>query len=80
MHVKLLQSRPAVCPILAPLSSILQTRIPEWVAMLSSRGSSQLRDQMLGSYVSCIDRCILDHQSHLGSLKVKGRPPFPEVP
>ena len=30
----------------APLSvGILQARIPEWVAMPSSRGSSQLRDQ-----------------------------------
>ena len=30
---------------------ILQTRILEWVAMPSSRGSSQLRDQ---NHVSCI--------------------------
>ena len=36
----------------APLSMvILQARIPEWVAMLSSRGSSQSRDWTL---VSCI--------------------------
>ena len=33
---------------------ILQTSILELVAMLSSRGSSQSRDQTRGSYVSCI--------------------------
>ena len=33
---------------------ILQARILEWVAMPSSRGSSQLRDRTPVSYVSCI--------------------------
>ena len=33
---------------------ILQARILEWVAMPSSRGSSQPRDQTRVSYVSCI--------------------------
>ena len=33
---------------------ILQTRILEWVARPSSRGSSQPRDQTHSSYVSCI--------------------------
>ena len=33
---------------------ILQTRILEWVAMPSSRGSSQPRDQTHISYASCI--------------------------
>ena len=33
---------------------ILQTRILEWVAMLSSRGSSQSRDRTQVSYISCI--------------------------
>ena len=38
-----------------PLSmGILQPRILEWVAMLSSRGSSQLRNQSQVSYFSCI--------------------------
>ena len=38
-----------------PLSmGILQARILEWVAMPSSRGSSQLRDQTQVSYFSCI--------------------------
>ena len=35
---------------------ILQARILEWVAMLSSRGSSQPEDQTHVSYVSCIGR------------------------
>ena len=34
---------------------ILQARILEWVAMASSRGSSQPRDRNYVSYVSCID-------------------------
>ena len=45
---------------------ILQARIPEWVAMPSSRGFSWLRAWT--SYVSCIGRCILYHQCHLGIL------------
>ena len=41
----------------APLSmGLLQARILEWVAMPSSRGSSQLRDRTHVSYVSCICR------------------------
>ena len=44
----------------APLfTRILQTRILEWVAMPSSRGSSWPRDQTHISYVSCIGRQIL---------------------
>ena len=52
----------------APLSmGVLQARILEWVAV-SSRGSSQPRDQTRDSYVSCIDRRVLYHWRHLGSL------------
>ena len=60
MHVcnaKLLQSCLTLCNSMdcSPLGSfvhgILQVRILEWVAMLSSRGSSQPRD---GTQVSCI--------------------------
>ena len=40
----------------APLSMILQARILEWVAMPSSRGSSQPRDPTCVSYASCIGR------------------------
>ena len=38
---------------------ILQTRILEWVAMLSSRGSSQPRNQTCVSYISYIGRRVL---------------------
>ena len=40
---------------------ILQGRILEWVAMLSSRGFSQPRDPTRISYVSCIGRRVLYH-------------------
>ena len=35
---------------------IFQAGIPEWVAISSSRGSSQPRDQTRVSYISCIGR------------------------
>ena len=38
---------------------ISQARILELVAISSTKGSSQLRDQTLGSYVSCIGRQVL---------------------
>ena len=67
VHAKLLQS----CPTLfnpmdynLPGSSvhrILQAKILEWVAMSSSRGSSQTSDWTHVSYVSCFDRCITYH-------------------
>ena len=44
---------------------ILQTRILEWVAMASSRGSSQHRDQ---TQVSCITGRFFYHLSYQGSL------------
>ena len=40
---------------------ILQARILERVAMLSSRGSSWPRDQTCVSYISCIGRQVLYH-------------------
>ena len=40
---------------------ILYARILEWVAMPSSRGSSQPRDWTHVSYVSCIGRHVLYH-------------------
>ena len=49
----------------APLSvGILQARTLEWVAMLSSRGSSRSRDQTCISYISCIGRWVLYNWSH----------------
>ena len=46
---------------------ILQVRILEWVAMPSSRGSSQPRDRTHISCVSCIGRQVLYHYCHLGN-------------
>ena len=46
---------------------ILQARILEWVAMPSSRASSQPRDWTHVSYISCIGRWILYHLCLLGS-------------
>ena len=54
MHVKSLQSRPALCDPMdyslpgSSVHGVLQVRILEWVAMHSSRGSSQPRDWTLG--------------------------------
>ena len=46
----------------APLSmGILQARMLEWVAMFSSEGSSQFRNQTHVSSVSCIGRWVLYH-------------------
>ena len=38
---------------------ILQAKILEWIAVSSSWGSSQSRDQTCVSYVSCIGRPVL---------------------
>ena len=48
---------------------ILAWYLPDkiWVAMPSSRWSSQPRDQTHVSYVSCIGRPVLYHKCHLGS-------------
>ena len=40
------------------VKGILQARILEWVAMPSSRGSSQLRDQTCDSFVSGIGQRV----------------------
>ena len=59
------QSCPTLCSRMdcsLPGSSahgISQARTLEWVAIFSSRGSSQLRDQ---THVSCVGRRILSHQ------------------
>ena len=58
VHAKSLQSCPTFfdpmdcSPPGSSILEILQTRIWEWVPMPSSRGSSQLKDQTLVSYVS----------------------------
>ena len=62
---KLLQSRPTLnnpmdCSLPgSPVHGILQARILEWVAMPSSGGSSQPRDQTCISLVSCFGRDVL---------------------
>ena len=50
----------------APLSVELWTRILEWVAISSSKGSSQPRDRICSSCVFCIGSRILYHWCHLG--------------
>ena len=70
------QSLQALCPTLCGLMDcslpgstvhgILQARLLKWVAVPSSIGSSQPRNQMCVSYVSCIGRQVLYHQCHMG--------------
>ena len=60
MKVKVAQSCLTLCntmdcsTLVSSVHRILQTRILEWVAMPSSRGSSQPRDQTSDSWSSCI--------------------------
>ena len=67
LHAKSLQSCPILCnhvdcsPPGFSVHGILQARILEWVAMPSSRGSSQPRDRTYVSYMSCIGRQVLYH-------------------
>ena len=87
VHAKLLQS---VSQFYDPIDysqpgssvhGILQTRILEWVAMPSSRESSQPRDQTHVSYISCIGQQLLYHQCHLGSpTPSPAAPKLPSVP
>ena len=64
---KSLQSCPVLCdpmdcsPPGSSVHRLLQASILEWVAMPSSRGSSQPRDCTCVFYVSCIDRQVLYH-------------------
>ena len=61
------QSCPAFCDPMyysslgSSVHGLLQTRILEWVAISSSRGSFQPRDQTLIFQASCIGRWILYH-------------------
>ena len=62
LRAELLQSCLTLCDPMncslpgSSVHGIPQARILEWVAISSSRGSSQLRDWTHISYVSCIDR------------------------
>ena len=74
VRAKLLQSCPALCDLdCSPLGSsvhgILQARILEWVAMPSSRGSSQPRDR---TPVSC--DCCIGRQTGSLPLEPPGKP------
>ena len=66
VRAKSLQSCPALCDPIdnnlagSSVCGILQARILEWVAVPSSRRSSQTRDQTQVSYV-CIDRQVPYH-------------------
>ena len=60
--------------------AILQVRIPEWVAMPSSRRSSQPRDGTQVTYVSCIGRHVLYCQRHLGSTSMCAAKSFQSCP
>ena len=62
---KSLQLCPTLCSPLGcsppgfSVHGILQARIPEWVAMPTSRGSSPSRDRTRISYVSCAGRRVV---------------------
>ena len=65
MRAKSLQLCSTLCdpmsgsPPASPVHGILQARVLEQVAMPSSGGSSQPKDQILFSYFSCFDRQVL---------------------
>ena len=67
MLTKSLQLCPTLCDPIdhsLPVSSvhgILHARILEWVAISSSRGSSEPRHQTCISYISCIGTQVLYH-------------------
>ena len=83
VHAKSLQSRSTLSntmncsPPGSSVHGILQARILEWVALLSSRGSSQPRDQTYTSYVSYIythissssASILLPHSTPLGHYR-----------
>ena len=67
MSAKSLQSCLTLChpmncsPRGSSVRGVLQARIPEWVAISFSSGSSQPRDRAHVFYVSCIGRQVLYH-------------------
>ena len=76
VHAKSLQSCPTLCdhmdcrPPGSSVRGILRARILQWVALPSSRGSSQPRDQTCVSSIFCIGRKVLYHKRHLGSPRI----------
>ena len=73
MHAKSLQLCPTFCrpvdhsPAGSSVHGILQTKLLEWVAVPSSRESSQPRDWTSVSSISCFGRQFLYHKHHLGN-------------
>ena len=73
MCAKSLQLCPTLCHLMdcSPSGSyvhgISQARTLKWIAISSSRGSSQPRDQTHIPYVFCIGRQVLNHYHCLGS-------------
>ena len=71
VHAKSLQLCPTLCdpmdhsPLGPSVHGILQAWTLEWVAMPSSRGSSQPKEWTRVSYFSCIGRWVLYHYCHL---------------
>ena len=58
-HVDVWQKSTQYCKAIILQLKKIRKKILEWVAMLSSRSSSQPRDRTLVSYVSCADRQVL---------------------
>ena len=75
VHAKSLQSSLTLCnpmnhrPPGSCVHGILQARILEWVAMPSSRGSSQPRDQLESLMFPALAGGFLYHSCHLGSSR-----------
>ena len=78
---KLLQLCLSLCnpmdcnPTGSSVNGILQERILGWVALASSRGSSQPRDQTIISYISCIGRQRLSCSTACGIFLDQGSNP-----
>ena len=70
-EVKVTQSCLTLCdPVDYTVHGILQARILEWVAMLSSRGSSQTRDRTQVSRIAGGFLAEPPEKSYLGSIYV----------
>ena len=67
VHASSVMSDSFVTPWTVAHHGISQARILEWVAMSSSRGSSQPRDWTCISCISCTGRGVLYQLSHQGS-------------
>ena len=79
VHTKSLQLCPTLCDAMdcslpgSSVHGILQAGILEWVAMPSSRESSQPRIEPI-SYVSYIGRWVLYHQRYLLQIDTQTKP------